>query len=165
MPNQSLITRLREAEGASRELDAEICAHLRRGIFPRVYDHINCIARTFIFDGREDWYVTLSPIDLPSARECRDLAVAVPKYTASLDAALALVAEVLPGWFFDMGHNYGTNEIQHGVFEGGELRYELNDPPFLAELISPTGGHFEAGHKSPAIALLIALLQAQGAQE
>jgi hypothetical protein len=145
-----LKTKLLEADGGSRELDAEIYVTLFGGeVRPEYY-------RKGLAGEEFEALTGVSPVQTEDGWKHRK----APAYTTSLDAALALVADVLPGWFFDMGHNYGTNEIQHGVFEGGELRYELNHPPFLAELISPTGGHFETGHKSPAIAVCLALLSA-----
>jgi hypothetical protein len=78
----------------------------------------------------------------------------VPKYTASLDAALALVREVLPPlWHLEIFMTVqGLTAVQLSDVDVG--RY----PDVIKKLD-------EVEHKSPAIALLIALLQAQGVQE
>jgi hypothetical protein len=112
MTNQSLITRLREAEGADRDLDLELERRFRG----------------------EPLYKNLHR---------------VPEYTASLDAALALVAEVLPG----------CTAIDLTIYK--------SDGDVDAQALLAMGPNMlePANHKSPAIALLIALLQAQGAQE
>ena len=68
-------------------------------------------------------------------REC-------PSYTASLDAALALVARVLPGWGFHFGSNIDDTfhaEVEHRMAPG-------------------TASVADA--KTPAIALYLATLQA-----
>ena len=71
-------------------------------------------------------------------------------YTASLDAALALAGEVLPDWAIGLNSRAGPEGLWRANTElGGESR---------------NGGGF-CYHKSPAIALLIAILQAQGETE
>jgi hypothetical protein len=72
----------------------------------------------------------------------------VPKYTASLDAALALVAEC----------GQLVRYISWHRFEGHPL--VVHATVGLTQPKGKTGRHAE-----PALAVLIALLQAQGAQE
>lgn len=64
-----------------------------------------------------------------------------PRYTASLDAALALVEKKLPGWDWEV-HNNG-----------------------LARLLSPEGNSIYANAPTPALALCLALLRALQAME
>lgn len=73
----------------------------------------------------------------------------VPAFTASLDAATALVERVLPGWSPSIGQN-----VHHKYWHGTVLQV------IDGEII----GH-AADHASPAIALLIALLRAKEARD
>ncbi len=138
-----LITRLREAEGADRSLDAEIAfACGWRPHMPKRHQN-NPRARY------EQCTVNPGTYELwiggqPCGKEKH-----VPKYTESLDAALALVAEVLPG---------AVCRIKTGLAPTAII--QRTDDEHWAK--SPYRGLNAA---SPAIALLIALLQAQGAQE
>jgi len=111
---QSLITRLREATEPSKELDILVYHALGRKI-----------------TGLQD-----TPFVFQDGSHIQEI-------TASLDAALALVAEVLPGWVWG--------------------RYPELNTMFVRNL--KTQARVDGEHKSPVIALLIALIQAQGAQE
>lgn len=70
-----------------------------------------------------------------------------PHYTASLDAALALVERVLPGWFPSIGQN-----IHYGHWRGS------------VRIVEETNGDitsFDGEHRtSPALALCLAALKA-----
>lgn len=107
---KDLIERLEKASGPDRELDRDIAR--ASGWFER--------------DGI--WYQPIDGFDYPNAY--------VPKYSASLDASLALVPE---GWEWAL------------YFEGGKYRAEAGDP-LLA---------IGAEADSPALALCIAFLQAR----
>jgi len=115
----SLITKLQSAGSGSRELDAEIAMRFGRDYGP---------VEEWDVPGRTAWV----------SDEC------AAHYTTSLDAALALVDEVLPGWSWDLSG--GTPS--HGVLPYATLNGSNIDPTIQAE------------HKSPVIALLIALLRA-----
>lgn len=79
-----------------------------------------------------------------------------PAYTASVDAVLSLIERTLPGWFWD---------VALGIEVDG-------DGPYWAELYDLTTdrGHFdgdpnEYGGRTPALALLLALLEAKSSGE
>lgn len=120
--------KLSRATEPSRELDKEIWQLLVPGVTRRTA-HV-------------DHHV--KPYDIDETRDASGKLIIVPHYTASLDAALALVAEVLPGWKWVIvcdGCDIWTEE-----FEGNEPKRFIS-----------------TGHKSPAVALLIALLKATNA--
>ncbi|MHA7900807.1 MAG: hypothetical protein ACX94B_13160 [Henriciella sp.] len=122
----TLIQRLEQADGADRLEMTKL--------FEAVFVHFDLPA----FTGRsDDLHTKVNPMLLACAWE---------------SAALALVAEVLPGWKVGVGEMYIT-------------------PGFQANLALVTGEEAEdivledkadARHKSPAIALLLALLHATG---
>ncbi len=71
---------------------------------------------------------------------------ASPAYTGSLDAALALVTRVLPGWQVTLGQHRAPGKR-------GDL--------WKASLTSPQGGGMDTGWApTPALALLAAMLKA-----
>lgn len=114
-----LPTQLREAAAGSRELDREI------------WEAFGYTTWQGEKDGK--WWL---------AKEPELSATAIPHVTGSIDAALALIEEVLPGWDW------------------------YRDPPPIQQtaLVSPEGivprmWYFSA-HKSPALALCLALLSA-----
>lgn len=130
-----LIKRLEEAEGADREIDAAIWAHFNDGSVED-QEHVNMKTGERFF--------------LKTSLKGSDGKFRVgraPTYTESLDAALALVGEILPD------HAVGMNEFKH------HLSWRAN----LEKGGVSKGGGF-AYHKSPAIALLIALLKAHAVE-
>lgn len=115
-----LLGRLEAAEGADRELDAELAA---------LGGHENA------FDGSSLAEVLADP-------ELREWAIAwgsIPPATDSLDAALALVERVLPGWGIALQRMNGWG---------------------AAICETPTADRYHADAPTPAIALLIALVRA-----
>lgn len=75
----------------------------------------------------------------PEERSWR--AYAAPDFTASLDAALALVERVLPGLSWD-------------------LHFTLGDAPYYTANLLPPAREFYATRPTPALALLAAMLRA-----
>ena len=71
-------------------------------------------------------------------------------YTASLEAAIALVERMLPGWRKSVGEN-----LHHGYWQGRVYRFQDDD-------IFERYGHHDT---APAIALLLAMFRALEAQE
>ena len=65
-------------------------------------------------------------------------------FTASIDAALALVERKLPGWSWKLVH------------EGGRYTFVLRDAPRL-EIVAPAWVH---SREQPALAIILALLRA-----
>lgn len=91
--------------------------------------------------------------------------VTLPEYTASLDASLALCSRVLPGWTvagistYDPYGGYSETEdyrLPYACIAGTpeEVSVPYNEPP---EWERPS---FEARAKTPALAVLTALLRA-----
>lgn len=74
------------------------------------------------------------------------------KFTASLDAALALVERVLPGRDIDL-------ELREGMQDGQVHRF--TDATIYAQAYSDDKRDFKAFGNSPALALLTALLRAK----
>ena len=136
----TLIDKLRAADGPDRELDAEIALLLTKP------------------DG-ESAYWSMPPREGPEAcapgtlwrknRGFRSILEDAPLYTASIDAALALVADKLPGWKWSINRlDYGhTAFVRPPLKTQGDL--EMQD-------MGEGGAH----QTSPAIAILIALLSA-----
>lgn len=82
-----LIAALERAEGPSRELDSAIAAHVGEAVMPFQPDEHAWMCK----DGQGGWM----PITRPGSRPHTINDRYVPRYTASLDAALTLVPE---GW-------------------------------------------------------------------
>lgn len=120
-----LIKKLRDATGPDRELDKELWQLLVPNVTRRTI-HVAHHSK---------------PYDIDETRDATGRLIIVPSYTASLDAALALMTGLNPAFTWRMTTlRLCFAEIQnHG-----------------------SGRPFTGLHKSPAIALLIALLQAQG---
>ena len=130
MTDQSLITRLREAEGASRELDKQIWQLLVPDVTRRT-SHVAHHSK---------------PYDIDETRDASGRLIIVPSYTASLDAALALVAETVKPIRVSVHDHIGGASAE--IVLDAEREF--------------TGNTLAA---SPAIALLIAILRAQGETE
>ena len=84
-----LIDRLKAADGASRELDAEIAIFLAEPTEEELYYKPWTVLDDGPNEGPGCYFVHTR-----SGRMMRH----APEYTASLDAALALVEDKLPGW-------------------------------------------------------------------
>lgn len=133
MTTAGLLDRLREAQGPDRELDADIweaagnCAH------------------------RDKEYYAVQDDTGFTCKDCGiDLyGVRIPALSASLDAALALTQEVLPGAGWLIGNERGQVDAELFDSQGRWINARRN----------------QGRHKSPAIALLIALLSALQAKE
>ncbi|HEX2753688.1 MAG TPA: hypothetical protein VHP34_11410 [Alphaproteobacteria bacterium] len=135
MTNSQLIARLEQLSGPDREVDAEICCKFHLiGHRPAQPDD---------FDGRYGYS--------PGNIKCDTGFLQSDKYTASVDAALALAAKVLPGWRPSIGQN-----IHHGYWYG------------MVKQVDPQTGDitdFDHIGPAPAVTLLIAILKAHGASK
>lgn len=140
----SLIARVERAEGPDRELDAALYValikpdqrpdDLRYFRLPHIsMDHMEmCAPGTY-------WLKQRSGASLLTA----------PTYTASLDAALALVERVLPGCVWVVGQDWGAILTPRGA--RASIGYGKID---IADVYAPT----------PTLALILALLRAMEAQ-
>lgn len=143
--NPPLINRLEAADAGSRELDGAIRAQFFDDFFYCDYE-----TGTSCSDApdcsKDGCYKPLGIIDERTSlpRDWRD-DDRLPAYSTSLDAALALVREVLPGWTWDCREQDDKSHYA-GLQRGYRTSYD-----------KAVGG----SHKSPAIALLIALLKAK----
>jgi hypothetical protein len=124
----NLIERLEASEGADRELDKQIWQLLVPGVTRRT-SHVAHHSK---------------PYDIDETRDASGRLIIVPSYTTSIDAALALVEAVLPGYDWARTVEFKTMR----------LYVPSEDLP-----------HYDGRHKSPAIALLIALLSAHEGAE
>lgn len=123
-----LIAKLEALDGPDREVDADIYI-----AFNIPMERAGRIDR---LGGCVGWW----PKDAPY-----ESAVDVPRYTASLDAAIALVERVLPG---------------------NHLRIDIGDDGLhAANIFGDWGDSHANASSSPAIALLIALLRAKEARD
>lgn len=122
-----LLQRLRLAESGSRELDAAILCAVLPETYKAMPGDTKCVqkvssdgSRSFLHEFSSSW--------------------TYPSPTASIDAALALVEEVLPGkgWSLQTAGDFG---------HGATIDADIGDDPFVQ-------------HKSPAIAICLALLSA-----
>lgn len=83
-----------------------------------------------------------------------------PFYTSSVDAALALIGRVLPGWSWSLTvHPSDTPKAARAGWDTVCTIYRLDDD----YAVERTSGYFS--HKSPALALCAALLAAMIGEE
>lgn len=84
MPNPSLISRLEESTEGSRELDTDL----------------------FQAFAGDDWHKAYiraqEPCGCPHDMAVEEARHYAPRYTTSLDAAIALVERLLPGWWWEI---------------------------------------------------------------
>jgi hypothetical protein len=124
-----LVERLEKATGPDREIDGLIVLTFYGWTFQKMKGD-SC---PYWREQNAEWYQRKK--DGP------------PKVTASLDAALALVERVLPGWFPSIGQN-----IHYGHWRGS------------VRIVEETNGDitsFDGEHRtSPALALCLAALKA-----
>lgn len=142
MTRQELIERLEKAEGADRELDCWLGYHAdltvdempwREKIDRFGIDHALNAAKS----NQNIWSSALSP------------------YTASIDAAVGLVATSLPGWYWRTG--------QTSLFPNGWALVSRHHPDHCTE--RDEAGSSDGKAATPAIALCISVLKALEAQE
>lgn len=136
MTHADLIERLKAAECGSRELDAELFWLFDRKGAERCYWNAACGLRGALPD---DW--NRIPLGLGGFA----VVCLAPRYTESVDAALAMAERVLPGWFVGLQQNRG------------------DVPPWSAYLSPPEPREDDIEHDaaSPALALCIAILRAK----
>jgi hypothetical protein len=128
-----LLTALQSAERGSRELDAKIAVYFGdRGAVSIVEND----PRTSIFSHQPGW-----------CRNDENVSIRAGDYTTSIDAALALVERVLPGWW--------PSVAQVGP---GKWSADIYDPSDTRSL-SPTHAPI------PPLALVIALVRAKEARD
>jgi hypothetical protein len=165
---KALIERLEKATGPDRELDAAIWAATlpRDGVgidgygLPdgAHYEYRPCE------DGRVEMLVSLN-----GERGVTRANRPSPEYTASLDAAVALVEKVLPGWWWQIGSCHVSDDARlcpdfgspvHGerlLQQFGQIEGYSDPSVYWQELtdvdLRPSG--------RPAIALCLALLRAK----
>lgn len=133
MTKADLIARL-EKDGGSRELDAAICALRYQMLHPETEKHYSrAEGEAFVIYFRD-----------PQGKLLHSTNMSFPKYTTSLDAAIALCERVLSGWSIEL--EYAPN--------AGVAKVELFEPV----AIHPNDSEGYAHH--PATALCIALLRA-----
>ncbi|MGN6773055.1 MAG: hypothetical protein ACTHJQ_24890 [Rhizobiaceae bacterium] len=124
MKIEALIERLEGLTGPDREVDAEIGAHFGDP------------------HGRRE-YVDYEARSVEIHQEIAE------HYTASLDAAIALVGKVLPGWSGDV-------DICHPIADSGKVGARLFPP-------EPGWANYAGEGPTPAIALLISMFRALAA--
>jgi hypothetical protein len=128
MDRKELIERLEKLEGANREVNLAIFRHFH----PEYDDYV---------EGRGG---LIHPNDSSDMREPAD--IRWPAYTASLDAAIALVEKVRPGWSWECRAS-GTGDKGQATIWNPSKQPGRNDEQRAYNCASP------------AIALLIALLR------
>lgn len=104
-----LIERISKLDAPDREVDAEIAMHLLG------YTRVNRM---------EKWPEAKPIWDFYEGEPLNSNGVLIPKYTASVDAAIALAERVLPGWGFFLrsdkdGHNCGMVYPVHNFVTPG----------------------------------------------
>jgi hypothetical protein len=130
--SDSLTKQLQSAEAGSRELDREIWKRFE----PEDYNKSFWSMKAVCPKGSSDDYV-----EAQMATHKR--------YTTSIDAALALVKEVLPGWTWDCRE------------QDDKSHYVTLQRGYRTSYDKVVGGR----HKSPAIALCLALLSAAAVED
>lgn len=130
-----IIERLEKADGPSRKLDRDIAK-----------------AEKWYPDDIQDVGFYIDP-----AKGCRGGEIYTPPaYTASLDAAIALVERMLPGW---------TTKHHTADSTPGQQRWHFYVARHPADRDGARSPHEFCGIGSPVIALLIALFRALEAKE
>jgi hypothetical protein len=130
---QELLERVKNATEHNRELDADIATALGFKIEWKMANYIMELRPVI------DWP--------PHGRE------PCPQFTASIDAALALVERKLPGWAYAIIHEEGRGNVAYvhnnqSAFEGWSTRP------------NPNRRWHEVRAATPALAILAALLSA-----
>lgn len=136
-----LLTKLQEAGEGSRELDKEVAKEL--GAVIRI-THMSAPRYQVLWPIGSEPFYEIDPDDLPD----------LPAYTTSIDAALTLMKEVLPGWSIHLEMDFDREVIDP----------ETDLDPCACSLFKHEDGrmrHIMEWAKSPAIAICIALIKAQ----
>ena len=134
-----LLKRLQSAGGADRSLDQAIWCHVDSRHKPVGKDQ-------YTFDDGQVRWRGFKP---------------VPELTASLDAAIALVEECLPGWAIKAeGPTWRYRDQMRWNYLLKEPHKEPEPQSGYLPSVAPERQIFDGDHESPAIALLIALLRA-----
>lgn len=146
-----LIPQLEAARGADRELDARVWCHVN-GLELRERPTPASSVFTHEMFVRVDGEVEILGHRRPNGSLKTSSLSELPTYTASIDAALALVREVLP----DAGYTLSWGEEGHAatLWEWVEQIGE-NGPAMVRQALSPL-----TVHQSAPLAILIALLRA-----
>lgn len=140
----SLIKRLEEAEGPSRELDGDI----HNGVFKTEYVRVPNSVTGFLTSKTDNGCPT------------------VPPYSSSVDAAISLAERVLPGWMWKLGTCSVSDDAWvapdfNSPAHGERLKRELNYNSMKAG--DPLDVGFDIDQRPPgreAIALCRAVLEA-----
>ncbi|WP_271024895.1 hypothetical protein [Rhizobium sp. RCAM05973] len=131
---EELIAALEKTEGPDRELDTQIWLLTTEGA-TRATRHIESSTNAW------------PPYDIDETRNANGAFVNPDKVTGSIDAAVALVERVLPGWV------WGISAL------GDVLLYERDDSPAAYRT------KIKLDHPVPAIALCLATLRSKLSQE
>lgn len=138
MSLEDLLKRVAESSRSDRELDGLLYG-MARHLTPRdTFITIDNFQFVHPDDDAKSYYVHVC---------------AVPAYTSSLDAALALVEEKLPGWTWEVGISPACAHLG----EADRFVAHLRTP--RGELIGGAHGFMESGISAP-LAVLAALLRA-----
>jgi hypothetical protein len=129
MSLHELMERVKAESGPDRELDARLWCFAEGAKFSHLARHD--AAMIYFIEGKPG--------------SCRE--TGWPTYTASIDAAVALIERVLPGCEWDVS-----------TASGGRAGYEV-------EIVRPHGGAWTRPGPTPALALVAALLEAKIAEE
>lgn len=134
-----LITKLESATGPSRELDGEI----HNGLHGTQYLRSTASVTGFFTSETDN--------GCPS----------VDHYTASIDAAVALVERVLPGWHWTISNNNRrfTDQEWKGPWAS------ISSDEFNNDISGHDDDYFDAFAPTPALALVIAALRALSPKE
>lgn len=136
----ALRERVESATGADREIDGALWKELNREAWAE-----QCTFKGTLYAGHKH-----TPAE-KRKHELRSAEFFAPRYTASLDAALALVEAKLPGRDIDL-------EIRETMADGVVLR--VTDAAIYPLAYSDDQRSFKAYGNTPALALLAALLAA-----
>lgn len=133
---QVLLERVKAASGPDREMDAAVWLALEPGVTRKQWSYIHTAS------GQE--------CRMDETRDATGRLIVVPSFTASIDAALALVEKVQPATMWAVGN------MEMGPF---------------CRLVAPTrgggyvGGYYEANANTEPLAILAALLTALAASK
>ena len=130
----SLIEKLEGAEAGSRELDLDVAQALNMKLWGRRHPSNNS----------HQWMTEMAGSSVP-----------VPRFTTSLDAALALAERVLPGWYWRAGRT-PLGQWHHGRYTYGWAHLSRTDASNCDRGDEATGWA-----ATPALALCAAILLAQ----
>ncbi len=164
MEASELIERLEKATGPDREIDALLWAHFDNRVVRIAYGEVIARKRDSLDD------VRLGFVD-PTPLRSNFYGWDGEAYTASIDAALALVERVLPGFAYGLRtcavwaphHQWAGKPVWEAVVTDMgdcDCYYPWGDPDETDDVVE-----HEASHCSPALALCLALLRASPTEE